>query len=148
MSGLPDVPAARVIEAIEGLLFAAEEKVSWDMVKSARRLLGSLLPEEPGPVLGRVEWDALPPVPTPVALEEPPPGPPPPPRRSPSPRGSTSGRGALQQAILDAMTPVPQTVAEIAEASGVERRKVSVALAKLCIDGRVKRTGYGVYISA
>lgn len=91
MSGLPDVPAARVIEAIESLLFQAEAIASWETVRSARRLLGTLLPEEPDPIttmtksspsMSAALEEALAQLP-----EEPPPRPSKSPRQSPKPRG-------------------------------------------------------------
>lgn len=149
MSGLPDVPAARVIEAIESLLFQAEAVASWETVRSARRLLGTLLPEEPGPqdstaaVLAALEQ---------VPKEEPPPRPLSSPRQSPKPRGQPTGkRGTSRyQLIRDelARRATPATVADVAKAIGHPRQKVGISLANMATNGEVRRTAPGTYTSA
>lgn len=169
MSGLPDVPAARVIEAIESLLFRAEEECSWGSVRVARRLLGTLLPEEPDPIttmtleplrgspsVAAALKEALAQVPPedPVALLKhiaEPPGPPKSPRRSPKPQGQSTGtqRGAIVQSLLAALecSRDPMSVKDVAAETGIDQKRTGIALARLCSEGRIRRTAPGVYTS-
>lgn len=155
MSALADLPAERVIEAIEGLLFAAEEQMSWDLVRAARRMLVALLPDEPDPITMKIEpspalktlRDALRDEPP----SEPPPRPPKSPRRSPKPQGQPTGSGTSRYQLLRdelARRKAPASVAELAEAIGHPRKKVGISLANMATSGDVRRTGPGMYASA
>jgi hypothetical protein len=165
MSGLPDVPAARVIEAIEGLLFSAEEKVSWEMVRAARRLLGTLVPEEPPSLMKPLS-------PSPAALAEaldrpmivtqaphptiePPPRPPTSPRRSPKPQGQSTGSPSLTDQVRESLGRLSlssPSVAPMAIAkdigNGVTPKKAAQILFQLVRQGEARKIGVGLYTSA